>query len=87
MTNRVPPQAIEIEKAVLGAVLIEKDAFNLASEMIRPEMFYITKHQEVFTAMERISQRGGAIDFLTVLDELKDKSLAALLTSFTNTVV
>jgi replicative DNA helicase len=70
MTNRVPPNALDIEKAVLGAILLEKEAINLVSEMVKPEMFYSTANQVVYEAIMTIHAKSHPVDLLTVKDEL-----------------
>jgi len=48
--GKVPPQAIELEEAVLGAIMVEKDAVVIVSEILKPECFYKETHQEIFKA-------------------------------------
>ena len=49
--NRVSPQAPEIEEAILGACLIEQEAMPLVADKLRPEMFYVLRHQIIYAAM------------------------------------
>ena len=46
--GKVPPQAKELEEAVLGAIMLEKSAFDTVSEIIKPECFYVEAHQLIF---------------------------------------
>jgi replicative DNA helicase len=69
--GKVPPQAREIEGAVLGAIMIEKGAFDLVSEILKPESFYVDAHQRIFKACTSLSIRNNTIDVLTVVEELK----------------
>lgn len=70
--GKLPPQAKELEEAVLGAVMLEKSAFdNLIDTNLKPECFYVEAHQIIFTAMQSMQQRGIPIDILTVVEELK----------------
>lgn len=69
--GKVPPQAKELEGAILGACMLEKSAFDRASEIISSESFYVEAHQWVFRAMENLSKKNQAIDSLTVVEELK----------------
>jgi replicative DNA helicase len=71
MDVKIPPQAKEIEQAVLGAILLEKDAFERASVMLKPEMFYVDAHQLIFRAMAGLSSVNQPIDTLTVAEQLR----------------
>jgi len=66
----VSPQAPEIEEAVIGACLIEQQAITLVADKLRPEMFYITRHEEIFKTLLAMYQEGTKIDILTVKEEL-----------------
>jgi len=70
--GKVPPQAKELEEAVLGAIMLEKSAFDsLVDTNLKPECFYVEAHQTIFKAMMDMQQRGVPIDILTVVEELK----------------
>ena len=56
--NRVSPQAPEIEEAILGACLIEQEAMPLVADKLRPEMFYVLRHQIIYAAMLAMYQAG-----------------------------
>jgi len=71
MYGKVPPQAIDLEEAVLGAIMLEKDAIDIAAEMLKPESFYKTNHQLIYKAILRLNGKNQAIDILTVTDELR----------------
>ena len=72
--GKIPPQARELEEAVLGAIMLEKSAFDsLVDTNLKPECFYVEAHQIIFTAMQDMQQRGVPIDILTVVEELKRK--------------
>jgi replicative DNA helicase len=68
--DRKPPQAIEAESAVLGAVLMAGDA-GIAIEILEPESFYKPGHRQIFRAMRRLFEKNEAIDIITVADELQ----------------
>jgi replicative DNA helicase len=68
---RVPPQNLEAEMAVLGAVLLDNNAFSIATETITARAFYKKAHVDIFAAMEVLSGRGEAIDVITLADEMK----------------
>ena len=72
--GKIPPQARELEEAVLGAIMLEKSAFDsLIDTNLKPECFYVEAHQIIFSAMQDMQQRGIPIDILTVVEELKRK--------------
>ena len=71
MYGKVPPQAKELEEAVLGAVMLEKSAFDTISEIIKPECFYVEANQLIYRAMQGLQQKSMPIDILTVVEELK----------------
>ncbi|MFY8127070.1 MAG: replicative DNA helicase [Chitinophagaceae bacterium] len=72
MLGKIPPQAKELEEAVLGAIMLEKSAFDtLIDTNLKPECFYVEAHQLIFKAMQSMQQRGVPIDILTVVEELK----------------
>ena len=70
-TGRKPPQALDIEEAVLGALMIEKDAYSVISEILRPESFYDHKHQLLYKAITTLAMRQQPIDILTVAEQLR----------------
>ncbi len=70
-TDRLPPQSPEAEMAVLGAVLMDNEAFSIATENINSEMFYKRANADIFTSMTSLSQRSEAIDVITLSEELK----------------
>lgn len=69
--GKLPPQAIELEEAVLGAIMLEKDALASIIDIIRPEAFYKEAHQIIFSAITRLFAKTEPIDILTVTNELK----------------
>ncbi|GAB3011372.1 replicative DNA helicase [Niabella terrae] len=91
--GKVPPQARELEEAVLGAIMLEKDAFDLSIETIKAECFYVDAHQRIFRAMESLSSKSQPIDILTVVEELRSKEELDIvggpyyITKLTNSVV
>ena len=70
MADRLPPQNIEAEQAVLGAIFLEPSSLTLASEMLIPEDFYRGAHQRIFDAMIKLNDKGEAVDLITVTEEL-----------------
>ncbi|MDE1192103.1 MAG: replicative DNA helicase [Arachidicoccus sp.] len=71
MYGKVPPQARDLEEVILGAVMLEKSAFDKVIEIIRSECFYVDAHQKIFNACERLANLNMPIDMLTVVEELK----------------
>ena len=69
--GHLQPQAIDIEKVVLGALMIDKDAFSIVSETLRPETFYEPRHQKIYNAIQTLSMNENPVDIMTVVDELK----------------
>ena len=71
LDGRIPPQAPDFEEAVLGAILLEKDAYARVSEKLRPETFYVKAHELIYTAMVTLAMAQQPIDMLTVTEELR----------------
>src|SRR4051812_3215257 len=71
MYGKVPPQAKELEEAVLGAIMLEKSAFDNVVEILKPECFYVEAHQKIFKSFQSLAQKSLPIDILTVVEELK----------------
>lgn len=69
--GKVPPQARELEEAVLGAIMMEKGAFDVVSETLRSECFYVDAHQRIFRACVALSEKDLPIDILTVCEQMK----------------
>ncbi|MBD0277172.1 MAG: replicative DNA helicase, partial [Flavisolibacter sp.] len=69
--GKVPPQAKELEEAVLGAIMLEKGAFDAVVEILKPECFYVDAHQRIFKAMKGLAAKSQPIDILTVVEELR----------------
>ena len=67
----VQPQATDVERVVLGALMIDKDAFSVVSELIRPETFYDPKHQKIYHAIQTLNMDENPVDIMTVIDQLK----------------
>ncbi|WP_170008560.1 replicative DNA helicase [Bacillus fonticola] len=69
--DRIPPQSIEAEQAVLGAVFLEPSALIQASELLISDDFYKNSHKRLFDCMMRLNEQGEAIDLITVTEELR----------------
>ena len=73
MFGRVMPQALDLEEVVLGAAMLEKEAFSNISEKLRPNSFYLKAHQEIFQVMMDLFANSKPIDILTVHEELRKR--------------
>ncbi|TXC89418.1 replicative DNA helicase [Metabacillus litoralis] len=73
--DRIPPQNIEAEQAVLGAIFLQPASLTLASELLIPEDFYRAAHQKIYNAMLDLSDKGEPVDLVTVTSELADVNL------------
>ena len=71
--GRIQPQAPELEEAVLGALMIEKDAYSLVSEILRPESFYEHRHQLIYSAITDLAVNQKPVDILTVKEQLSKR--------------
>ncbi|GAB4320199.1 MAG: replicative DNA helicase [Bacteroidales bacterium] len=69
--GRVPPQAVELEEAVLGALMLEQNALATVIDILKPEVFYKEAHQKIYRAIQSLFAKSQPIDILTVTNELK----------------
>lgn len=69
--GKLQPQAIELEDAVLGAIMLEKDALTAVIDILKPETFYKEVHQIIFEAIQQLFQKTEPVDILTVTNQLK----------------
>ena len=69
--GHLQPQAPDIEKVVLGALMIDKDAFTVVSEIVRPETFYEPRHQKIFHAIRSLNIQEQPVDIMTVIEQLR----------------
>jgi replicative DNA helicase len=69
--GKIPPQAIDLEEAVLGSLMLEKSAVNDAIDILKPESFYKSAHQKIFSVIIDLFQKSQPIDILTVTSALK----------------
>ena len=73
--DRIPPQNIEAEQAVIGAIFLEPASLTLASEILIPEDFYRAAHQKIYKVMLSLSDRGEPVDLVTVTSELANAKI------------
>jgi len=74
LLERIPPQNLEAEQSVLGAMLIEKEAIPKVLELLRPDDFYREAHSLILQAIMRLFERSEAVDLVTVTEELRQQS-------------
>ncbi len=72
--GKLPPQAIEVEEAVLGALMLERDAYVTVADIIQANSFYKEEHQKIYEAIQALSSREKPVDLLMVTQELKDRN-------------
>lgn len=90
--GQLPPQALDYEEVVLGAIMLERDAFPKVKSFLTPECFYKTDHQTIFRAIQEIDKRRDPIDILSITKQLHaTKQLeqvggAYIITQYTNRV-
>lgn len=68
--GKIPPQAVDFEQVVLGALLIDKKAINQVIHLLSTDVFYFDKHQIIFEAIQRLYDIGSPVDILTVSEQL-----------------
>jgi replicative DNA helicase len=72
VTDRLPPQNIEAEEAILGGILLDPEAINRVMEILTPEAFYIGAHRDIYRAALDLHAKGQPADLMTVTVWLKD---------------
>ena len=76
--GKMPPQATDLEEAVLGALMLEKDALTAVIDILKPESFYKESHQEIYRAIVQLFNNAEAIDLRTVVNQLRKSGELAL---------
>ena len=71
LTSKIPPHSLEAERAVLGAILLDKDSLPRAVEILKAPDFYKEGHRKIFEAMLALFERGEPVDLLTLREELR----------------
>jgi replicative DNA helicase len=69
--GKLPPQAVDLEEAVLGALMLEKDALSSVIDILKPEVFYRDSHQKIFQAIRVLFEKTSPVDILTVTAQLR----------------
>ena len=71
MIEKIPPQSLEAEIAVLGSMLLDREAISLAIEMLDGRCFYKDTHKKIYSAITKLYDDNKAVDLITVVEELK----------------
>ena len=74
MIQRIPPNSVEAEQSVLGAMLLDKEAISTSTELIDGEDFYREAHKEIFEAIVDIYNKGEPVDLITLTEKLKTRN-------------
>lgn len=69
--GKLPPQAVDLEEAVLGALMLEKDALSSVIDILKPEVFYKDSHQKIFKTIRYLFEKTSPVDILTVTAQLR----------------
>ena len=70
--DKLPPQALEIEKTLLGSLLIDKEAINKVADLIKPEDFYQRGHQIIYQAVMSLFEKREPLDLLSLANKLEE---------------
>ena len=73
LTGKITPQAPDLEDAVLGALMIDRDCITVVADVLTPDCFYTEQHREIYQAVQRLFSEGSPVDILTVSEYLKKK--------------
>jgi replicative DNA helicase len=73
--DRIPPNNLEAEMAVLGSILVDREMMSTVSEILSPGDFYAHVHDTIFTALAQLYERGEPLDKITVAEELRTRGL------------
>ncbi|HET8829567.1 MAG TPA: replicative DNA helicase, partial [Pelobium sp.] len=71
--GKLPPQALDLEEAVLGALMLEKDALSTVIDILKPEVFYKDAHQKIFQSIQTLFTASSPVDILTVCAQLRQQ--------------
>jgi replicative DNA helicase len=72
--GKIPPQAVELEEIVLGAIMIESDAIVEVGDILKSESFYKEAHQHIYRAVIKLSEEHEPIDLMTVIEKLRKEN-------------
>lgn len=77
--GKLPPQAIDLEEAVLGALMLEKNALNSVVEFLKPEHFYVESHKVIYEAIVELFKSSEPVDMRTVVNQLRKQGKLELI--------
>ncbi len=69
--GKLPPQALELEEAVLGALMLQKDAYSQVCDYLKPDCFYKDAHRYIYTAIMNLASKQDPVDMMTVTEQLR----------------
>jgi len=75
LSDHLPPQNLDAEEAILGGILLDPEAISRVADLIRPEAFYISAHQEIYRAALALQSQGRPTDLMSLTAWLKDRQL------------
>ncbi|MBN2669043.1 MAG: replicative DNA helicase [Bacteroidales bacterium] len=75
--GKTQPSAVDMEEAVLGALMLEKDAIEVVLDILKPEAFYRPEHQKIYSVIKELASAGNVVDLLTVTNELRNRGWIA----------
>jgi replicative DNA helicase len=75
INDRLPPQNIDAEEAILGGILLDPEALSRVSDLLRPEAFYLSAHQQIYKTMLVLQGQGSPTDLMSVTTWLRDRGL------------
>ncbi len=73
--GKLPPQAVDLEEAVLGAMMVDKKGLDEVIDILSPEVFYKPQHQTIFEAIQTLFNNSQPVDLLTIANQLKQEGL------------
>jgi replicative DNA helicase len=74
VVDRIPPQNLEAEMALIGSILVDREIMGIVSEIVRPDDFYAHVHETIFAVLQHLYDRGEPLDKITVAEELKRRN-------------
>src|ERR1700761_1130773 len=73
--DRIPPQNLEAEMALLGAVLVDRSMFEIAESILKPGDFYASLHDTIFEALQALYRTGRPLDKVALAEELRSRGM------------
>ena len=76
--GKIPPNAVDLEKLVIGSFLIDKKGLDTSIELLKPEIFYDPRHQVIFEAIAQLYLKNEPVDMMMVINELRKEEKLSL---------